>query len=224
MPDDALIVPIIVPSASLHFATIKSFGTVQNVIDALVANSEVTSEVLGGLEHYGWALQKIRKEPHGRQWEEEALEALGNGKNALTAHDLLRIGILVGLLPYDTEVSPFLNVPSTAARPERHFSAFPLTSHLHTPTLRLVSLHPFLSLNCSFLRVPEVHDGFQWKLFVSRSSTVQDTIDSIVDELGLTKSLPTPGGGRLEYVLEEVWMYGDTESEYLTRRVHKHEA
>lgn len=66
-------------------------------------------------------------------------------------------------------------------------------------------------LTCSFLRVPEVHDGFQWKTFISRTSTVQNAIDSVAGELGLTKSLPIPGGGALEYVLEEVWVDGDTE-------------
>ena len=95
---------------------------------------------------------------------------------------------------------------------QRHFSAFPLTSHLHTPSLRLVSLHPFLVLTCNFLRVPEVHDGFQWKVFVSRSTTVQAALDVIIQELGLTKSLPVPGGGGLEYVLEEVWEDGESES------------
>jgi diaphanous 1 len=97
------------------------------------------------------------------------------------------------------------------AQTERHFSIFPLTSHLHTPTLRLVSLHPFLVLQVSFLRVPEIHDGFQWKIFISKSSTAKDIIDTAVCELGLTKSLPIPGAGALEYVLEEVWTDGSTE-------------
>ena len=68
-------------------------------------------------------------------------------------------------------------------------------------------------LNFAFLRVPEIHDGFQWKTFLSRATTVQDVIDTVVSELGLTRSLPIPGGGVLEYVLEEVWSDGGTERE-----------
>ena len=62
------------------FATISHDGTVQDVIDLLVINPEVTSEILGDLQPYGWALQRIRREHHGRQWEEDELEALGNGQ------------------------------------------------------------------------------------------------------------------------------------------------
>ena len=76
---DPLIVPTVVPGGSLHFATITAEGTVQDVLDALISNEEVTAEVLGDLEPYGWAVQRIRREHNGRQWEEDELEALGNG-------------------------------------------------------------------------------------------------------------------------------------------------
>lgn len=119
-----------------------------------------------------------------------------------------------GILAPDTPVAPLLNTPTPNVEAQRHFSAFPLTSHLHTPTLRLVSLHPFLTLTCTFARVPEIHDGFQWKVFVSRRTDVRAAVDAIIDELGLTKALPIPGGGALEYVLEEVWTDENTESVY----------
>jgi diaphanous 1 len=76
-----------------------------------------------------------------------------------------------------------------------------------------VSLHPALSVSVSFLRVPEIHDGFTWKCFFSRTTTVRDVVESILDTLGLSRSLPVPGGGAVRYVLEEVWAEGDTESE-----------
>lgn len=79
MADDTLIVPVIVPSGSLHFANVSSTGTVQHVQDYLTAHEEISSEILGDLEPYGWAMQKIRSEHSGRQWEEEELETLGNG-------------------------------------------------------------------------------------------------------------------------------------------------
>lgn len=81
MADQPLIVPVILPSSSLHFATISPNGTVQDIVETLVADQEITSEVLGELQPYGWALQKIRREHNGRQWEEDELEALGNGEN-----------------------------------------------------------------------------------------------------------------------------------------------
>jgi hypothetical protein len=79
MSDTSLIVPIVIPTGSLHFAAIKPNGVIQDVINVLTQLEEVVSEVLGGLKADGWAVQKIRKENNGRQWEEEDLEALGDG-------------------------------------------------------------------------------------------------------------------------------------------------
>lgn len=109
-------------------------------------------------------------------------------------------------------MAPLVNASPTKPTLQRHFSTFPLTSHLHSPVLRLVSLHPLLSLSLSFIRVPEIHDSFKYKFFISRSTTVNDVVNSVIQELGLTKSLPIPGGGNLEYVLEEVWTDGGSES------------
>lgn len=126
--------------------------------------------------------------------------------------------ISIGIVGPKTMVALLLNTDTPATpQAQRHFSTFPLTSHLHTPSLRLVSLHPFLVLTFTFLRVPEIHDGFQWKVFISRSSTAQDVVDTVVTELGLTKSLPIPGGGALEYVLEEVWTDGDAERKSISQ-------
>ncbi|KZT71430.1 FH2-domain-containing protein [Daedalea quercina L-15889] len=194
MPDDALIVPTVLPSGSLHFATVGASATVQDVTDTLLQDQEVSREILGDLEDFGWALQSIRAERNGRQWSEEDLEGLGNG-----------------IISPPNLVAPLLNAPSPTARSERHFSAFPLTSHLHTPVLRLVSLHPFLALTCSFLRVPEIHDGFQWKIFIARTTTVREAVDLVIEQLGLMKALPVPGSGALDYVLEEVWSQDDVE-------------
>jgi diaphanous 1 len=79
MSDDTLIVPTVLPSGSLHFATVQHDGSVSDVIDFLSAQDEVKSDVLGDLPPCGWALQLIRKEPPGRQWEEDELESLGDG-------------------------------------------------------------------------------------------------------------------------------------------------
>jgi diaphanous 1 len=109
-------------------------------------------------------------------------------------------------------MAPLVNAATHMPTSERHFSSFPMTSHLHTPVLRLVSLNPMLSINLTFLRIPEIHDSYEYKCFISTSMTVSEVIDAIMEELGLTKSLPIPGGGSLEYVMEEVWVDKNTES------------
>jgi hypothetical protein len=114
-----------------------------------------------------------------------------------------------------TPVAPLINAaaPPTSAQ-QRHFSSFPLTSHLHAPALRLVSTHPLLSTVFSFQRVPEIHDEFTYKVFIAKSSTVDDVISLVSTELGLTNALPVPGGGNLEYVIEEVWSDRSIESDF----------
>ena len=57
--------------------------------DYLVTNEEITSEILGGLESDGWAMQRIRAEHNGRQWEEEELEGLGDGAPRLYSPDFV---------------------------------------------------------------------------------------------------------------------------------------
>jgi diaphanous 1 len=79
MPDGSLIVPTVLASGSQHFAEVRSNGTVQDVIDVLTALEEVKSDILGELQEDGWALQKIRVQQRGRQWEENELEAFGDG-------------------------------------------------------------------------------------------------------------------------------------------------
>lgn len=119
---------------------------------------------------------------------------------------------VVGIVEPSTPVGPLLNAVPNKPFDQRHFSSFPLTSHLHNPILRLLSLHPLLSISCSFLRVPEIHDGYKRRFFISATMTIGDVVDLITGELGLTKTLPIPGSGNLEYVLEEVWLDGSLQS------------
>lgn len=77
---------------------------------------------------------------------------------------------------------------------------------MHTPVLRLVSLHPYLCTKLAFARVPEIEDDFLWRVFMTRDMTVQEVLDGVAEELGLAKAIYGPGGGMLEYSLEEVWL------------------
>ena len=79
MPTNSLVVPAILPNGSLHFAEVTPEGRVEDVINSLIALDDVRSEILGELEDNGWALQKIRVEHNGRTWEEDELEAFGDG-------------------------------------------------------------------------------------------------------------------------------------------------
>lgn len=78
-----LIVPIILPTRSLHFAEILENGSAQDAINNLLQIEGVTEEILGDLEVCGWALQRIRAEKCGRAWEEDELTILGDGKYLL---------------------------------------------------------------------------------------------------------------------------------------------
>jgi diaphanous 1 len=84
MPDSSLTVPTILTTGTLHFVSVKPDSTAQDVIDSLVALDEVNSDILGDLDEAGWALQKIRWEESGRTWENDELEAIGDGKRALS--------------------------------------------------------------------------------------------------------------------------------------------
>lgn len=69
--------------------------------------------------------------------------------------------------------------------------------------LRLVARHPFHSLSLSFLRIPEIDDGFQWTVFFGKDASAKDIINNVVQELGLFRVLPSlRGGGQVDYVLE----------------------
>ncbi|KAG1735399.1 armadillo-type protein [Suillus lakei] len=189
MADGSLIVPILLANGSLHHPSVSSEALAQDLIEVLTVQEEVISSVLGELHRdTGWALQHVCSQPNGRKWEEAELEALGDG-----------------IIDPSTPIAPLLeqsNYPAINAS-QRHFSTFPLTSHLHSPALRLVSLHAALSLSLSFARVPEIHDGFIWTVYYARSSIVEDVVRSVVGDLGLAKSLPIAGGGNLEYIIED---------------------
>lgn len=77
-------------TGSLHFAEVQQDSIAEDVIHVLMVVDEVKDEVLGELEDYGWALQRIRAEPSGRPWEEDELEALGDGMSlSISVHTLV---------------------------------------------------------------------------------------------------------------------------------------
>jgi diaphanous 1 len=81
MSADALIVPTLLSNGTIHFAEVSQQGSAKDVIDSIIASGEVAKDSLGSLEDRGWALQRIRREKRGRIWEQDELEALGDGKS-----------------------------------------------------------------------------------------------------------------------------------------------
>lgn len=74
-----LIVPIVLTTGSLRFAEVQEDAVAQDIINSLAATEEARTELIGDLEDQGWALQRIRAERSGRPWDEDELEALGDG-------------------------------------------------------------------------------------------------------------------------------------------------
>jgi len=109
-------------------------------------------------------------------------------------------------------IAPLLYSTTPGDPSLRAYSAFSLSGHMQKAVLRLVSLNSFLTLNLSLLRIAEIHDTFVYKCFISRKTLTSAVISRIIDELGLPLSISIPGGGALEYVLEEVWTDGPSES------------
>ena len=191
MSDDTLIVPTILPSGSLHFASVHHDGTVSDVINYLSDNGEVKSDVLDDLPPCGWALQLIRKEPPGRQWEEDELESLGDGTyvwnlfpvSTNCTNPTFRSSGRDGQdypLDSDHTIRSFASASFLGFRPDIPSSFTCLTPRLFTPLavrLSIISSRPrnsrWLCLEVLFLekhycpRCHRIHPGLSWTYQVS---------------------------------------------------------
>ncbi|KIM29475.1 hypothetical protein M408DRAFT_8151 [Serendipita vermifera MAFF 305830] len=193
-----LIVPTLSPSGAIHFAAVRREATAQDIIDALSVLDEVKEDILGDLQENAWAVQRIHRGLEGR---------LLSGTSKLAD----------GLLDSTESISPLVASTKPPAM-QRHFSAFPLSSHLHTPSLRLVSLHPLLRASLSCARIPDLEDDIELEWFLSRNTTVLDMVNGVIEELDLAKVIPGPGGGNVDYVLEEVWV--SDQGDEIVSRLH----
>jgi diaphanous 1 len=203
-----LIVPTLSPSGALHFAAVQPNATAQDVIDALSGLDEVRDEVLGDLPDNGWAVQRIRRKLEPGSRSETHLVSPGHGLFILSGYR--NTEPFVGLL-HATDSIESIMAASKPPSLQRHFSAFPLSSHLHAPSIRLVSLHPLLRLSIQCIRIPEYEEDLEVEWFLARSTTVEDVISGVIEEIGLPKVISGPGGGAVDYVLEEAWIYGEEE-------------
>ncbi|KAH0840265.1 hypothetical protein J3R83DRAFT_1272 [Lanmaoa asiatica] len=209
---DPLTVPVLLLDGSLQYPSISADTTAQHLIETLIQLDEVKCTVLD-VAPSDWALQHVRKEKPGRSWDETELVALGDGKVSVNIrwHDDIYVqgtgcGFCdPGILEPTSLIAPLLSKSNSdsADASLKQFSAFPLTSRPHTPVLRLIAWHPLHSLSLSFMRIPEIDDGFEWTVFFGKDATVEDVVNNVTQELGLLKALPSSrGGGQIEYVLE----------------------
>ncbi|KIK96072.1 hypothetical protein PAXRUDRAFT_32637 [Paxillus rubicundulus Ve08.2h10] len=185
---DSLVVPMLLLDGSLQYPSVSLDATAQDLIEILVRLEEVKSTVLGDIAPSAWAIQRVRKEEPGHRWEESELVALGDG-----------------IIDPASPLAPLLakSDPDATDASLKHFSAFLLSSHPHVPALRLVAQHPLHLLTITFVRVPEIHDGFRWTVFFGKDSTVGDVVKNIIAEFGLVKTLPGSRGSEVvEYTLE----------------------
>ncbi|KAL4076318.1 armadillo-type protein [Scleroderma citrinum] len=182
MADDTIVVPILLLDGSTQYPAIPLNATAQNLVDILTRLDVVKATALSDSPSSPWALQRVRKEKAGRRWEPAELDSLDNGIISSTT-------VIKSLIPTSLRDTNTSSKPSLCEE---------------QPALRLVSLHLLLSLSLTFLRVPEVHDGFQWTVFFGVHTTAGDVVNNVVKELGLVRRMPTSKRAEtIEYTLEQ---------------------
>lgn len=150
------------------------------------------------IDHSGqlWGVQAVQVTEPNHEWKQEELKALRDGIVPLQTGVF---GFLRSLAegPKHTEKSQQELAAADLSSPTA-FSDFLLSSHLHTPRLRLVCGTPGLSLRLRFGHVPEIYDGWDqrtWYLPADATSqgatgvgsTVGEAIEAVCEELGIRR-------------------------------------
>ncbi|KAI6166225.1 armadillo-type protein [Pisolithus thermaeus] len=174
-----VVIPILLLDKTVEHATVSPNATAQDLVDTLTRLDAVKATALPDVPPSAWALQRIRREKAGRRWGQKELDALDKG-------------FIPSAAPIRSLVSPSEDDVTPRRGPE------------HEPVSRLVSLHPSLSLELTFARIPEIYDGFKWTVFIGTTTTVEDVINVIVEEFGLIRRMPgSKRGEKINYVLEQ---------------------
>ncbi|KAJ7591544.1 hypothetical protein C8J56DRAFT_1003980 [Mycena floridula] len=194
MATDTLLVSILTVAGEKDVVVVPQQATAQDVINQLVSEGKIRlADILGDLQSDAWALQRLRIEDNEPTYEDGEI-----------------VSVCDGIIDPNTPIAPLAGVSTqTASLGSRPFSSFPQTEHLLHPSIRLVSLHPMLSLKLSFARVPNVHDDFQLTTFFSRNTTVDNLVKSIIQLLALTTSMPG-NNGSIDYAIEQTSEEGDS--------------
>ncbi|KAJ9477578.1 BNI1-related protein 1 [Pseudozyma hubeiensis] len=150
------------------------------------------------IDHQGqlWGIQAVHVTEPNYEWKEHQLRAIGDGLVPLQTGVF---GFLRSLAhgadhsESDTEPRPAADLASPTA-----FSDFLLSSHLHTPRLRLVCGAPGLRVRLRFGHVPEIYDGWDQRiLFLPADaatpgasgigSTVAEAVEAVCEEFGIRR-------------------------------------
>lgn len=121
-----------------------------------------------------------------------------------------------GLLDPTVTVGEALGTtPSTASPPDatqpEHFSDFLLSGHLHKPALRLVYV-PHAAV-FTFFHIPAFPEGWQFRLFLTADMTAGETIEALIEELGVRKVVVQGHkSARVEYCLRATGSAGGASS------------
>lgn len=102
------------------------------------------------------------------------------------------------LLPSQSRISAFLRSVELSEDGSQN-TEYPLSSHLHTPCLRIISRHPSLSTLITLVRVPSMPNGFQIRWFISYDTTASQLLSNVIESYGIPKFA---GGSTVDYLLE----------------------
>jgi diaphanous 1 len=170
-----------------------------------------------------WALQIIEVSSANKEWTQDELDQLGDGLLPLSTPVFPFLHALNTSEPGDETLKPSARKPPHASANTRSvsaesgFSDFALSSHLHTPRLRLVCGAPGLSVRLRFAHVPEIYDGWDGRVYflpaawdgISPASgvgtTVSEVVEAICEEFGIRRIiLQGSKSARIEYALANV--------------------
>ncbi|CDW98870.1 hypothetical protein, partial [Sporisorium scitamineum] len=150
------------------------------------------------IDHQGqlWGIQAVQATEPNYEWKEQELKAIGDGLVPLQSGVF---GFLRSLAhgakdaEQGAEAHPAADLSSPTA-----FSDFLLSSHLHTPRLRLVCGAPGLRVRLRFGHVPEIYDGWDQRILflpadattpgaTGAGSTVAEAVEAICEEFGIRR-------------------------------------
>ncbi|SPO21738.1 related to Diaphanous protein homolog 1 [Ustilago trichophora] len=150
------------------------------------------------IDHQGqlWGIQAVQVTEPNYEWSEEELRAIGDGLVPLQSGVFAFLRSLADgakSAEQSGEPHPAADLSSPTA-----FSDFLLSSHLHTPRLRLVCGAPGLRVRLRFGHVPEIYDGWdQRTLFLpadatttgatGAGTTVAEAVEAVCEEFGIRR-------------------------------------
>ncbi|SAM77134.1 related to Diaphanous protein homolog 1 [Ustilago bromivora] len=150
------------------------------------------------IDHQGqlWGIQAVEVSEPNREWTEEQLRTIDDGLVPLKSGVFAFLRNLANGAKHadqEDQDNPVADLSSPTA-----FSDFLLSSHLHTPRLRLVCGAPGLKVRLRFGHVPEIYDGWDQRTWFmpadatipgasGHGSSVAEVVEAVCEELGIRR-------------------------------------